>query len=306
MGKISILIVEDETIVSADLSMKLERLGYQVAGTASGGREAVDMAVRLKPQLILMDIQLDGPLDGIETAMQIQAVHKVPVIYLTAHSDPATLSRAKLTGPFGYILKPFEDRDLATQIELSLYKHQADQKLHEQRRWLHGTLNSIGDGVIATDAQGCVTFLNPVAQDLTGWSQDEAVGKPVEQVFSIVNEHSRAVVDDPTRMVLETGNIVGLANHTVLLRKNGGEVPIDDSGAPIHDENGDLLGVVLVFRDISERKRVLAALQRSQERLKKAQQIAHLGGWEFDVEKKGLTWSDEVYLRGLSFRRASG
>ncbi|MBI4776205.1 MAG: response regulator [Deltaproteobacteria bacterium] len=258
MSKTSILIVEDEAIVAADLANKLTQLGYEVAGIAAQGAEAVEMALSLRPQLILMDVRLEGPLDGVEAAGEIRARHDVPVIYLTAHSDSATLARAKLTGPFGYILKPFEERDLATQIELALFKHQAERKLREQREWLRVTLTSIGDAVIATDAEGLISFLNPVAESLTGWSMAEAVGRPLKEVFRIVNEHTRAPVEDPVIKVLRNGKIVGLANHTVLLRKDGREAAIDDSDAPIIDEQGRVQGVVLVFRDISERRRTEA------------------------------------------------
>ena len=129
MSKTTILIVEDEAIVAADLAGKLGRLGYEVAGTAAQGEEAVALACRLRPHLVLMDIWLKGPMDGIEAADAIRRQHDVPVVYLTAHSDPATLARAKLTGPFGYILKPFEERELATQIEMAIYRHQADRQL---------------------------------------------------------------------------------------------------------------------------------------------------------------------------------
>ena len=154
MSKTTILIVEDEAIVAADLAGKLGRLGYEVAGTAAKGEEAVALAGRLRPHLVLMDIWLKGPMDGIEAAEAIRRQHDVPVVYLTAHSDAATLARAKLTGPFGYILKPFEERELATQIEMALYRHQADRQLRQQREWLRVTLTSIGDAVIATDAAG--------------------------------------------------------------------------------------------------------------------------------------------------------
>ena len=255
MSQTKILIVEDEAIVATDLAFKLEKLGYEVAGVAAQGRQAVEMALQCQPQLIMMDIQLEGELDGIQAAETIRRQCDVPVIYLTAHSDPATLARAKLTGPCGYILKPFEERDLATQIELALYKHQAELKLREQREWLRVTLISIGDAVIATDAEGRITFMNPVAEFVTGWSMTDAAGKPLQDVFRIVNEYTRAAVEDPVAKVLQTGLIVGLANHTVLLRRNGTEVPIDDSGAPIRDKQGRIQGVVLVFRDISERRR---------------------------------------------------
>jgi PAS domain S-box-containing protein len=267
MSRISVLIVEDEVIVAQNLASKLEKLGYTVTGTAINGHEAVAMALAHRPQLVLMDIKLQGELDGIATVEKIKKHLDVPVIYLTAHSDPNTLSRAKISKPYGYVLKPFDERDLATQIELALYKHEADRRVREQREWLRITLTSIGDAVIATDEAGLVTFINPVAESLTGWKQDEAIDQPVQEVFRVVDEHTRKVVDDPVRKVLQSGKIVALANHTVLLRKGGGEVPIDDSGAPILDTRGRILGVVLVFRDISGRRRAEEALQRSQRKL---------------------------------------
>ena len=133
MSQATVLLVENEGIVAEDLAGMLRRLGYEVAGIAASGEEAVALAGRLNPHLVLMDISLAGPMDGIEAAETIRRQHDAPVIYLTTHSDPATLARAKLTGPFGYVLKPFDVRDLATQIEMALYRHQADQQLRQQR-----------------------------------------------------------------------------------------------------------------------------------------------------------------------------
>jgi AmiR/NasT family two-component response regulator len=183
MSRISVLIVEDEVIVAENLSSKLEKLGYTVTGMAINGHEAVEMALAHRPQLVLMDIKLQGELDGIATVEKIKKHLDIPVIYLTAHSDPNTLSRAKISKPYGYVLKPFDERGLATQIELALYKHEADRRVREQREWLRVTLTSIGDAVIATDEAGLITFINPVAESLTGWKQDEAIGQPLQEVF---------------------------------------------------------------------------------------------------------------------------
>jgi PAS domain S-box-containing protein len=125
----------------------------------------------------------------------------------------------------------------------------------EGRRWLTTTLRSIGDAVIATDAEGRVQFLNPVAEALTGWAEDEARGRPLDEVFAIFSEQTRAVVESPVTKVLRHGTIVGLANHTFLKSRQGLEIPIDDTGAPICNESGRMLGVVLVFRDVTDKKR---------------------------------------------------
>ena len=152
-----------------------------------------------------MDIRLEGALDGIDAAQQIRDRCQVPVVYLTAYADDETLQRARVTEPFGYLLKPFEDTQLRTVIEMALYKHTAERKLRESERRYAVTLASIGDAVIATDDQARVTFLNPVAEALTGWPQAEATGRPLAEVFHIINEETRQPVEDPAAKVLRLG-----------------------------------------------------------------------------------------------------
>ncbi len=134
-------------------------------------------------------------------------------------------------------------------------KKQEDTLKEKEQRWIT-TLRSIGDAVIATDANGKITFINKIAEELTGWMLTEALNKPVNKVFNIINEETRREVENPATRVLKEGIIVGLANHTMLVRKDGSEISIDDSGAPIKDNNGKIVGVVLIFRDISERKKI--------------------------------------------------
>ena len=155
-----------------------------------------------------------------------------------------------------------------TASKTDLERAQASLRESEQR-W-STTLASIGDAVIATDNSGKITFMNTEAEDLTGWTLNEASLKSVKEVFNIVNEQTRIEVEDPVSKVLEKGIIVGLANHTVLIRKNKTEVAIDDSGAPIKDKEGKTTGVVLIFRDITERKKAEEALRLSEERFSKA------------------------------------
>jgi two-component system, response regulator PdtaR len=131
MSNASIMLVEDEIIVAADVKNRLESMGYAVLGIIDTGEEAVEKAGELKPNLILMDIVLKGEMDGIEAAQNIRVTYDIPIIYLTAYSDEKTLERAKVTEPFGYVLKPFEDREIQSAIEMALYKHKMDQKLKE-------------------------------------------------------------------------------------------------------------------------------------------------------------------------------
>src|SRR5437773_11276427 len=127
--------------------------------------------------------------------------------------------------------------------------------LHDQREWLHVTLASIGDAVITTDMKGYITFMNPVAETVTGWKLDEALGRPLDTVFKIINEDTRQPVENPATRTLSEGVVVGLANHTLLVAKDGSERPIDDSAAPIRNLRNEVSGVVLVFRDVTERRR---------------------------------------------------
>ncbi len=145
-------------------------------------------------------------------------------------------------------------------------RQQAAAVLYEQREWFRLTLASIGDGVIATDTEGKVTFLNAVAQSLTGWTEAEARGTPLETVFNIVNEETRKTVENPALRALKEGRIMGLANHTFLISKSGQDCPIDDSAAPIRNEEGNITGAVLVFRDVSERRRAEEGLRESEAR----------------------------------------
>jgi PAS domain S-box-containing protein len=138
-----------------------------------------------------------------------------------------------------------------------------ERTLTDQREWFATTLGSIGDGVLATDPEGRIQFINPVTERLTGWTSAEAVGRPFAEVFRIVNEHTRETAENPITRSLREGLVVGLANHTLLLSRTGAETPIDDSAAPIQSPDGKTLGVVLVFRDVTERKHA----ERERERL---------------------------------------
>jgi PAS domain S-box-containing protein len=158
-----------------------------------------------------------------------------------------------------------------------LARRRAEEVLRKQSEWLRVTLSSIGDAVISTDAHGLVSFMNGVAESLTGWTHNEAIGQALDAVFRIVNESTREGVENPAMRVLREGAIVGLANHTILIAKDGTERPIDDSAAPINDEKGYIAGCVLVFRDVTERRRAEDALRRSERELAEFFENANVG-----------------------------
>ncbi|MBI4319053.1 MAG: PAS domain S-box protein, partial [Chloroflexi bacterium] len=168
-----------------------------------------------------------------------------------------------ITEPYGYIVKPFRDRELHITIDMALYRHQMERKLRESEKWFATTLRSIGDAVIATDRNGLITFINSVAEGLIGWKLDDVLGKKLTDVFNIISRETRQPVENPVTRVILEGTIVGLAGHTKLIARNGKEIPIDENAAPIKDDKGSIIGVILVFRDITEREKAEEELRRA-------------------------------------------
>ena len=250
-----ILIIEDDHVIGMEIKDRLETLGYNVLTRLSYGEDAIEQAGDLHPDLILMDIQLAGEIDGIQAADKIRDLSDVPVVYLTAYADDNTLERAKITEPFGYVLKPFEERELVSTIEMALYKHVIEQKLKNNERWLATTLKSIGDGVIATDTEGRIIFMNPIAEQLTGWEQDQAMDKSLENIFCVIDEETKTPLKNSTDKIIHRGTIERIPAETILLSKDGVEIPILETVSPIKDELGENTGAVLVFQDNTERKK---------------------------------------------------
>jgi diguanylate cyclase (GGDEF)-like protein/PAS domain S-box-containing protein len=385
MTKANVMIVEDEGLVALTVGRVLERMGYTVVASVAIGEDVLPRAAATHPDLILMDICLAGVMDGIEATVQLQRQLDIPVVYLTAHSDNETLERVKATEPFGYLVKPFNTKELCTAIEMALYRHRlarqlreseekyrllvenqidlvikmdasgrflfvspsycqtfgkteaellnttlmplvhqedhqqavaamaslyqppytfyveqralttegwrwfgwsekavldeqqqvvaitgvgrditerklAEQALWEQKERVQVTLRSIGDAVITTDAAGRVDYLNPVAETLTGWTMAEACGQPLTSVFQIVNEETRQPASDLVERCFREGRIVGLASHSCLISRTGTEYAIQDSAAPICDGRGRLFGIVVVFSDVTESRRLTQAM----------------------------------------------
>ena len=167
MSDTKILVVEDESIVANDILNMLLTLKYKVTGVVQTASEAIENSRKEKPHLVLMDIMLQGKTTGITAAEIIYTKHNIPIVYLTSYTDETTLDRAKKTEPFGYLLKPFEERELKTTIEIALYKFKMEMKLKNRERFLTTILDGIDDGVIATDKEGAISFINPYAEKLT-------------------------------------------------------------------------------------------------------------------------------------------
>ncbi len=253
---VKILVVEDELIVAMELKSRLHDLGYSVCGTVVSGEEAIELTARHNPDIILMDINIKGAYDGVQTAEIIKTDHDIPIIFLTAFSDPKTLQRAKITEPYGYIIKPFEEREVHTAIEISIYKHNMEMKLRESERRLSITLKSIGDGVIATDKDGIINYINPAAENLTGYKFNEAFGKNIPEILHANNQDTSKNIDLAIKELLHKGFTSKFLGTLAIICKEGKEIIIESDVSSIIDDKGNFDGIVLSFRDITDRKRM--------------------------------------------------
>lgn len=257
-----ILIVEDERIVAMDLAGTLTELGYSVAGMATRGEDAIEQAKRLNPNLILMDVRLAGKMDGIQAAQSIREERDVPVVYLTAHSDNETLRRAANTAASGYLVKPFKSPELRCVIEIALHKHAADVRMRENEQWLSTTLQSLAEAVIATDESGRVRIFNRIAEQLTGVTHDEATRHSVDEILALIDERTGSPAENLVRKVLEDRKPVAATEGAALISRSGEAVAVEESAAPIVDPYGNLLGGVLVLRDVTERRQQMQQIQK--------------------------------------------
>ncbi len=251
-----ILIVEDEVIVAKNIQNRLEGLGYSVPAIISSGEEAIEKTKEIQPDLVLMDVKLEGKMDGVVAADQIRKQFNIPIIYLTAYGDVQTLDRIKLTEPYGCIIKPFDLNDLQRNIEIALHKNKMEKKLRESEKQLSSFLKSIGDAVIAVDNKENITFLNPIAEKLTGCKKEDVIGYPLVGVFKIFDGMTHISEKDLMKDAIQKNKIVYLENKNfVFINKDREEIPIDDSIAPIKDSQGNITGCIIVFRDISQQKK---------------------------------------------------
>jgi len=207
-----LLVVEDEVIVAMEIADRLQTLGYEVIETVTTGEAALDCAEAQEPDLVLMDIMLDGALDGIETAERLQDAINVPIVFLTAYSDDSTLERAKATTPFGYIVKPFEERELYAAIEVALRTYAMQQRIEAQRDDLLQILNGLRQGTAMTDAKGQLTFLSDSARQLLG-ADNDILGQPWPDAFPVpdaVTEALHATIKaDPAKRETIPAQVVG-------------------------------------------------------------------------------------------------
>jgi PAS domain S-box-containing protein len=249
---ISILVVEDERIVASDIKRRLMGLGYSIAAVCSKGEEAVETALSLVPDIILMDIHLKGEMDGVSAAQIIQRKKDIPVIYLTASTDDSTIERAKTTEPYGYLVKPFEVKDLRTCLEITVYKAEVKKQKKENEQWLNTTINSLDEGVISTDKDGNIKFINNVAAEMLNVSPAECVGRPLGGIYRTEYElPNEVLLLEMNRKSSGTGTEINRLK--ILYTDLNKSILIEETTNNITGADGNIIGKVLCFRDVSER-----------------------------------------------------
>lgn len=196
MHKKTILVVEDELMIAEDILESLSEMGYFVPCTVASGREAIAKTLEYRPNLVLMDIMLKGEWDGIQTAHEIHKIHDCAIIYLTAFTDQKMLQRAKITSPFGYILKPFREKELHAMVEISLHRHEMEQQNRDRMQLFLQTLLSTQDAIIVTNEAGQVRFINPAAEKLTALSAKEAQERPISELLQWSDTNTDVSLDD--------------------------------------------------------------------------------------------------------------
>jgi PAS domain S-box-containing protein len=276
MSGATVLVVGGERAVADGIRHTLDRLGYTVPEAVATGEDAIRRVEELKPELVLMDVKLNGGLGAVAAASQMHTRFGTPIVYLTSHGNAATLAHAIASTPHGYLAEPFSEQDLRSSIEIALYKHELECKLTLRERWFEAILRSIGDAVIATSADGAITFMNHVAEALTGYGSDEALGKKIDEVLRLVDPDGKRV-DNPVWTALDKVADGQLPPNTSLIDRQGAFLRIDDSVAPIVDDHGTIDGGVMIFRDVTERGKLEARLAQTERLASIGTMVAGMG-----------------------------
>ncbi|TGJ99648.1 response regulator [Leptospira semungkisensis] len=276
----NILIVEDEWLLSFNLQKTLQNLGYKIAGVAANGQDAQSIFKETNPDLVLMDISIEGDMDGIQTAQSIQRIKDVPIVFMTAYTDDSTFMRAMdAASTYAYITKPFQNHQLKSSIEIALRQQKRLGRMKESGKEFKNVIQSISEGAVSLDEDGKIIFLNHAAEDLTGWSLNEAIGKPGDLVLSFIQTQIGSA-EHPDHLGHNLRYI-----PAVLIRKDERKVRVGFRVSPIRDEEGRIVGSIVTFSEldllsvsekrISEMEKVIQSEMRLESIQKLAAGIAH-------------------------------
>ena len=275
MPNARLLLVLDEN-KAKELQAPLLSLGYQVLGDVADNAGAIDTIDKNRPDLILISIQHNKKLGGVDFGQQIYSQYDIPVIYISDQSSQATIRKSGGTAPFGYLFSPVDEKEVLATIEVALARHNMERKLRESKQWLNTILDCISEGLIAVDMEECIRFINPIAEKLTGVKGFDFIGKPLDSYFSLVYANSMERVTFSHAMTFFQNQNFRTGFEAGLIREDGTQIPVEIFMAALNDKNVQV-GMVLTFRDISERKRALQEIRQhaiqSAAMLKAAQEL---------------------------------
>ena len=249
MAKVKILVVEDEAITANDIQNRLNDLGYDVPAIAASGEGAIKKVEEIEPDLVLMDIVLKGDMDGTEAAEQIRDRFDIPVVYLTVYMDEERLEKTKVIEPYGYIIKPIEDKELRPAIEMALQRHKLEKALRTAEQDWRNLFNSLDDVILITDRDYNIESINEIGLKLLGKSKEDVIGQKCYQVISGVDNPGE---ECPCRKSLETKKVESLDRYEEIFGKY-----YSIKSSPIFDENGEIIKFVHLRRDITERMLIM-------------------------------------------------
>ncbi len=300
-----IMIVDDDVIITKLLEDLLTSIGYKVVESVSSGEEAVDMAKRLRPDIILMDIVMPGRLDGIEASEMIKAELDIPVIFLTAYTDDKFVKKAKTVEPFGYIVKPFQEKEIKAAIELALYKKDIERQLRESEERYRSVIDTAIESIITVDSRGNIASWNRAAETMFGYSADEVVDKPF--TFILTKQLKKDLKNEMNR-ILSTGksNIIGKTIEYYGIRKDGSEFPMEFCLTTWKTKEG--IFFTIIVRDIAKRKRIedekeklILELQESLTKIKALKGVLPICVFCKKIRNDNGHWQQiEVYIRDHS------
>ncbi len=243
----NVLIVDDDLIIANLIEMRLKKLGYNVVGITGSGKEAIHLAASSGPDVIIMDINIKGEIDGIETANRIIRDFDIPIVYLTGDQDLKTFERAKATDDCEYLVKPFKDLDLSIGVELAIYKHALNAGARKQQEYYHKLFRSFFEGVITTDQSGMIVYMNPAAGRLIGVNDSFSQKMHLRDVVRIVNSTTGRAVENPVDRIMGDKECVAIPEDAVLIKRDSGKVPVEGCAAPILEDDGTISGIMLVI-----------------------------------------------------------
>ncbi|PJZ74208.1 hybrid sensor histidine kinase/response regulator [Leptospira perolatii] len=278
----SILIVEDEWLLSFNLQKTLQNLGYKVAGVASNAKDAHEIFREANPDLVLMDISIEGDMDGIQTAQSLQRIKEVPIVFMTAYTDDSTFSRAMdSVSTYAYITKPFQNHQLKSSIEIALRQQKRLGLVNEKGKEFKNVIQSISEGAVSLDGEGLIIFLNHAAEELTGWTLSESIGQVGDKVLSFIQVQPGLEFEEDNSSLGHNLRYI----PAMLVRKDGRKIRVGFRVSPIRDEVGKIVGSIITFselslltvseKSISQMEKVIQSEMRIESIQKLAAGIAH-------------------------------